>query len=335
MVSFNHDNSTERLQPAVPSDLPSQTGLATRLKSLARWGLLRSAVPFRRWLGRAAEGSFGILMYHRITPNVPGVPSPTWNVTPQQCRRQLAGLLRRGFRPFRLRDLIDHYDTGTVIPANGFAVTFDDGYANNYTQALPILRDLNVPATIFLATGYLDSDRPFPIDDWSAAGSPDVPDDSWRMLTSDEAARLNADDLIELGAHTHTHADFRDRPEALRADLAECLSVLATKFGIENPTFAFPYGTKHLGFVDAELTSVARSAGVRCALTTESEIITPQRSPFEWGRFHVNCSDTGGTLAVKLTGGFDLMRRISRRGSFADLPASRQRACASTAPNCP
>ena len=62
-----------------------------------------------------------------------------------------------------------------AIPSNVFAVTFDDGYENNYLNALPILRELNVPATIFVATKYLDTDRPFPFDDWSAAGKSGVP----------------------------------------------------------------------------------------------------------------------------------------------------------------
>ena len=42
------------------------------------------------------DNSFGILMYHRVTPPVEGVPPPTWNVTPERFRRQLGGLLARG-----------------------------------------------------------------------------------------------------------------------------------------------------------------------------------------------------------------------------------------------
>ena len=52
-----------------------------------------------------------------------------------------------------------------------FAITFDDGFENNYVNAWPVLKELNLPATIFVATKYLDSDVPFPFDDWSAAGS--------------------------------------------------------------------------------------------------------------------------------------------------------------------
>lgn len=313
MVARINDNSNcDTLAP--PRDVPVQRGFSTRLKSAVRHGVLRSAAPFRRWLGDAAAGSFGILMYHRITPNVPGVAKPTWNVTPRRFRQQLAGLLRRGFQPCRLRTMLDRFDAGKPALENSFVVTFDDGYANNYTQALPILRDLNIPATIFLATAYLDSNEPFPSDDWTAAGMPGVPADAWRPMTTIEAEKLNADELIDLGAHTHTHADFRGRPDELEADLHQCRQVLRSKFGIDKPMFAFPYGTKHLGFSGGVLAEAAKRAGVRCALTTESEVVTPDSCPFDWGRFTAEGNDTAGTLAVKLSSGFERLRTFLRRG---------------------
>lgn len=299
---------------ALPRDVPVQLGFSTRLKSAVRHGVLRSAAPFRRWLGVTPAGAFGILMYHRITPNLSGVAKPTWNVTPQRFRRQLAGLLRRGFQPCRLSTMLDRSEAGKPALENSFVVTFDDGYANNYMQALPILRELNIPATIFLATAYLDSDRPFPSDDWTAAGLEAVPADAWRPLTTAEADALNADDLIDLGAHTHTHADFRNRPAALEADLHQCRQVLRRKFGIDKPMFAFPYGTKHLGFSGPVLANAAKRTGVRCALTTESEVVTPNACPFDWGRFTAEGSDTAGTLAMKLSGGFEKLRAFLRRG---------------------
>ena len=48
-------------------------------------------------------------------------------------------------------------ERGLPIPRKTFVVTFDDGYVNNLTQALPILTRLGVPATVFVATAYLDS----------------------------------------------------------------------------------------------------------------------------------------------------------------------------------
>ena len=300
---------------AVPDNLHRSDGFAARL---ARWKQplgARAAVPFSRLFGPHVAGAFGILMYHRIAWQTPGIPCPTWNVTPEKFRAQMTGLLKRGYRAWPLRKVIDVHQSGEPIPRRTFVVTFDDGYANNFHHARPILKELGIPATIFLATAYLDSVDPFPCDDWSAAGSPDVPAESWQPLSTDQCREILDEGLMELGAHTHTHADFRNRPEALRDDLTVCLDLLRDRFGIETPTFAFPYGTKHLGFSGPLLSDAARDSGVRCSLTTESETVSPAADPFDWGRFTAEQSDTPSTLAAKLDGWYTLARRLWRRRS--------------------
>src|SRR3954465_13543682 len=150
------------------------------MRQVATWAEAKVAAGLQNMAGnRCAEG-FGILMYHRVTEDVPGVPAPTLNVTPQQLRQQLAGLLARGFKCWSLSKLIKAHFESRPVPANVFAVTFDDGYENNYVHAWPVLRDLNIPGTIFVATKYLDTDRPFPFDDWPATGSKRTPPSAWR-----------------------------------------------------------------------------------------------------------------------------------------------------------
>jgi peptidoglycan/xylan/chitin deacetylase (PgdA/CDA1 family) len=68
--------------------------------------------------------------------------------------RQMSYIARR-YRPMRLADLITHYIRGEEVPPGAIVVTFDDGFANNYTVALPILRKYGVPATVFLTTGMI------------------------------------------------------------------------------------------------------------------------------------------------------------------------------------
>jgi peptidoglycan/xylan/chitin deacetylase (PgdA/CDA1 family) len=296
----------------IPADVHSVSRFGAAMKSAAKRLVLRSSVPFERFLRRRVDGAFGILMYHRVAPVVPGLPTPTWNVTPERFRQQLMGLLRRGFQPWPLREVLEHAGHNRPVPEKTFVVTFDDGYANNYHFAWPILRELSVPATIFLATAYLDDGQPFPFDDWSAAGSPRAPRESWIPLTTRQCLEMQDDGLIELGAHTHTHGDFRGEPETLRRDLLECRSVLRAKFGLCEATFAFPYGTKRLGFSGPVLARAAEDAGVSCGLTTEREIVRPGTSPFDWGRFTAEQADTAATLALKLTGWFEQMRRMWR-----------------------
>ena len=264
-------------------------------------------------LGPRLDQGFGILMYHRVCEAPRGFPRPTWNVPPQRFKQQLVGLLRRGWEPYALRSVLDRTRQGQPLPRKTFVVTFDDGYENNLLYALPVLKQLGIPATIFLATAYLDSAQPFPSDDWSAAGDPGVPADTWRPLTTDQCRELLASGLIELGTHTHTHADFRGKPNELFIDLANCSYVLSEQLGIESPTFAFPYGTRADGFASESLSSAAREAGMQCSLSTEPQLIQPGEDPFSWGRFAAEEHDTAATLAAKLGGWHTALRSVGKR----------------------
>jgi peptidoglycan/xylan/chitin deacetylase (PgdA/CDA1 family) len=297
--------SSDRERIPIPRGMP-------RRRTWKERAVTGVASLFGACCGPRERGTFGILMYHRIANPLPGKPKPTWNVPPALFERQLAGLLRRGWQAKPLREVLTCLERELPLPNKTFVVTFDDGYANNLTQALPILTRLHIPATLFLATAYLDSKEPFPSDDWQAAGRPGTPTDAWRPLTTDECHRLIASGLIELGAHTHTHADFRGRPEALALDLAENLSVLREQFGVERPAFAFPYGTEADGFASSTLAAAARDAGAVCALSTEARVVKPGDSPFAWGRFAAEDDDSPRTLAARLGGWTEAVRGMVR-----------------------
>ena len=268
------------------------------------------AVALNELCGPYYRTSFGILMYHRVIDPIPGQPQPTWNVSPAQFEEQLGGLLKRGFDPWPLTRVLEHHEKGWAIPRRVFVVTFDDGYQNNFTRALPILQKLRVPATIFLATRYLDSHEPFPSDDWLASGAPGVSPEAWQPLTTAECQQLLQSGLIELGAHTHSHDDYRGKPNYLRADLLQCCRVLREKFNIERPTFAFPYGTKRNGFAGPDLVEAARHSNLRCSLTTEAELVTTTTDPFDWGRLVAEDIDTSRTLAAKLGGWITAAKKL-------------------------
>jgi peptidoglycan/xylan/chitin deacetylase (PgdA/CDA1 family) len=269
----------------------------SRFYDVAIWTAGRMAVGLNGLFGDRQSDAFGILMYHRIAPPVPGVEPPTWNVTPDRMRSQLAGLLSRGFKAWPLEKLIAAQRDSAVVPAGAFAVTFDDGHESNFTEAWPILRELGIPATIFLATKYLDAARPFPFDDWSAAGSERVPVGSWRPMSTAQCRELQSRGLVSLGAHTHSHERFLGRGDEFREDLAQCLAVLRERFGISNPTFALPYGAS-----SGELIEIARRSGVSCCLSTRARRVCGGDDPFAWGRFTVEGNDTAAVLAAKLSG---------------------------------
>ena len=66
--------------------------------------------------------------------------------------------------PISLLEAVKLIRVQNKIPPGSVVVTFDDGYLNNFTEALPILEEFKIPATIFLATDYMDSGELFPFD---------------------------------------------------------------------------------------------------------------------------------------------------------------------------
>lgn len=285
----------------------SLSQLCQALRDLGQRASLEALRPVAACMGPRCTDAFGILMYHRVTPHFAGVPKPTLSVTPQQFRRQMRGLLENGYQPWSLRAVLEARRCGKPIPRNVFVVTFDDGYECVYRYAWPILSELGIPATVFVTTAYLDSQRPFPFDEWTAKGSAKVAPESWRPLSTGQCEEMLAAGRIEIGCHTHTHGDFRGKPCLLRSDVQQSLDVLCTRFGTTDVTFAFPYGSRRLGTSGPRLAAAAREAGIVCALTTEPELARRSNDPFDWGRFAIRDSDSAASIATLLSGWYDLV----------------------------
>lgn len=103
-----------------------------------------------------------VLMYHRILSSISEQPyfvQPGMFVSTESFERQVAFLKER-FKVVFLEDLVERVMNGEEIGGH-CAITFDDGWGDNYTYAYPVLKKYLVPATIFLATGFVGTDRMF------------------------------------------------------------------------------------------------------------------------------------------------------------------------------
>lgn len=102
--------------------------------------------------GRGLKQGLNILIYHRVLdtqdPLFPG------ELTRQQFEWHLRCLARE-FNVLPLTEAIERLQKNS-LPTAAVAITFDDGYADNYTVALPMLQRHGLPATVFVASGYLD-----------------------------------------------------------------------------------------------------------------------------------------------------------------------------------
>jgi peptidoglycan/xylan/chitin deacetylase (PgdA/CDA1 family) len=93
-----------------------------------------------------------VLCYHRVTSRLADMNSVI--VSPDNFRAQMDHL-KRNFRIVRFEDTWEHLDKPAV------AVTFDDGYADNLFEALPILEEVGIPATFFISTEHIDTRKEF------------------------------------------------------------------------------------------------------------------------------------------------------------------------------
>jgi peptidoglycan/xylan/chitin deacetylase (PgdA/CDA1 family) len=118
-----------------------------------RWGVRRG----QRWLGQRFNPSALILMYHRVA-ELPTDPQ-LLGVSPKHFAEHLE-VLRRSARTLSLTELARSVQQGSM-PERGVVVTFDDGYADNLLAAKPLLEQRDIPATIFITAGRLDSQHEF------------------------------------------------------------------------------------------------------------------------------------------------------------------------------
>ena len=99
-----------------------------------------------------ARARLSVLIFHRVVaapdPLRPGEP------TPEEFERTMR-LVKSQFRVLPLAESVAGLRDGR-LPARALSITFDDGYADNYTLAAPVLSRLGLHATFFIATGYLD-----------------------------------------------------------------------------------------------------------------------------------------------------------------------------------
>ena len=186
-----------------------------------------------------------VLCYHGVSG---GWPDPT-AVGPDRLRRDVEGLLERGWRPAAFSDAV----TKPPHPRT-FAVTFDDALSSVARLGSPVLRDLAVPATVFAPTGFVGAGRPFAwpeTEHWLGgehAGE-------LEGMTWDELAGLREAGW-EVGSHSVSHVRLAGLDdERLNEELHGSRAAVADRLG-ECRSIAYPYSD-----VDARVARAARAAG--------------------------------------------------------------------------
>jgi peptidoglycan/xylan/chitin deacetylase (PgdA/CDA1 family) len=263
--------------------------LAALLVAGALWFSLRYA-----WWRPTVDRRFPrILMYHMIADARPGARFNGLRVAPQMFERQLRWLSEQGWKSFTVSDLVQQAGT---LPAKAFAITFDDGYADNLHRALPLLKKYHCKATLYLVVDRLGRD-------WSAErkGHHDQGELGREPKLSDAQVRELLDSgCIELGSHSLTHANFeRLDEEAARRELVESRRELEQRFGRPVTSFAYPFGLYRPAQV-----ALVQQAGYRSAVTTREGIDNPRRwNPLELRRIKISGKDNWLAFVLRMRGG--------------------------------
>lgn len=268
----------------------------------------------RRARARAGSGGL-VLLYHRVA-EVDRDPFRLC-VRPEFFAQQLA-VIREEANPVSLDALMRQAATG-VAPAGSVAVTFDDGYEDNLSAALPLLQSAEVPATVFIVAGYLgrefwwdrylrlppararalppletiaclpDAERRRLLgEEASALSAPaNHVEPRARALTREELAELAASPLVDVGAHTATHPplDRVDEPR-LHREVVEGKAALEEIVGAPVGAFAYPHGA-----LSRRAVAAVADAGFRWACTTRADAVRAGTRPLRIPRVWVDDAD--------------------------------------------
>lgn len=179
---------------------------------------------------RTASPRLPVLMYHSISP-APAGPLRALAVPPSRLREQLAALRWAGYQLAGLSDALARISEDPSVPV--VALTFDDGFVDFLTEAVPILAEADATATLYMAVGHVGGPAT-----WLGRRAEEFgPLLSWWQLREVAAAG------VEIGNHSRWHHPLDVLPQA---ELAEQVWTsrerLRQETQTEVATFAYPHG---------------------------------------------------------------------------------------------
>ena len=257
---------------------------------------------------RADVAGVVILLYHRVG----GGSALDIDLDASRFEEQIAAIAASGHVVALGAALTQLAAPADAVPAeSSVVVTFDDGTADFAEVAVPILERHHVPATLYLATGFVDGELPAP------SGGRTL---SWSALR--DACSTG---LIDIGSHTHTHCllDRVSRAEAA-AELERSIDLIGDQLGQPALDFAYPKAVPARRDVARLVADRFRSAALAGTRVNPYRSDQPHRrtDPQRLARSPIQASDGMDFFARKLAGGMgleDAFRRAVNRVRYARL----------------
>jgi peptidoglycan/xylan/chitin deacetylase (PgdA/CDA1 family) len=223
--------------------------------------------------------SLPILTYHWIRVN----PVPTdqlgyhLSVTPANFAHQMDFLRFAGVHTLTLAEAMTALETGKPLPPRSVVLTFDDGYADFATAAVPALRRDGLVGTVYVVSGFV--------------GRP-------AYMNADQVRQVDQEGMV-VGCHTVNHVDLaRTSPQVASMQITVSHQQLEALVGHKVVDFAYPYG----GFTPG-VAQMVLNDGFREAVTTMGGTVLRLHQRGVWPRLHVDGADNLDSFAYKaLTG---------------------------------
>lgn len=229
-----------------------------------------------------------ILTYHRVNDYH---PEDRLSVSVNIFKKQMQYLKENGYKTITLEDyIVNKYDDSKII-----VLTFDDGYADNFEFAIPVLKELYFTATIFIVTGLVGTENTTKRYRYAQS-------DVDRIMTWDEVKMLR-EDGFEIGSHTVSHP-YLDKVDDNKAKQEIFGSNCDPDGNIFN-TFCYPAGK-----YTSNCVKMVKNAGYIGAVTTCPGDNFPSDDPFLLTRTEISGFDTMDIFKLKIEGAFDLPHQI-------------------------
>jgi peptidoglycan/xylan/chitin deacetylase (PgdA/CDA1 family) len=226
------------------------------------------------------------LMYHSVSA-VSG-PMRDLAVPPALLAEQLGALRAAGYELVGLTEALDRLAAGDA--SRMVAVTFDDGYRDFLTEAVPILRTTGSRATLYASTGHLGAHAGW-LGESAAAFGP--------LLTWEELAEVGTSDAVEIANHSEIHHPLDVLPPAqLRGEITRSHRELEQRLQRPMRSFAYPHG-----YHNRPVRDLVAALGYDNATEVGRRLHTPRDDRFAVPRLQPTPDHSGTDLVALVASG--------------------------------
>ena len=225
-----------------------------------------------------------VIAYHKIDEPTEDIKLRGAFTSPKNFAKQMRYLKKQGFNFYTASELIDFYRTNGFFPTKSIVLTFDDGWKDNYTNAFPILRDLEIKATIFLVPSCIGQTTIKVVGDG---------ENQREHLALEDILEMSKYG-IEFGSHTLNHKLLHQIPlSEIKYEVEESKKEIENFLQKPCRVFAYPAGffteaaqeaIKRAGYIAAFSTVYGENDNINLYALNRIEILRRNRFLFQFAR---------------------------------------------------